>query len=168
MESIRPNILTGAAEMNHHYLDDDVFTMMMMSKSIYSIEWVFGVTAFTLQMFLGSLVGYELIREGGNFLRPFGYDSLLERVEPTSYVRMAQFVTIILAFMTQNDVLNSVRTVVLLRPFTSNPWERIIGEQTGKKSMMLWGERILLPNLFKFLNSLSVSAMASSSFSVVV
>jgi len=152
-------------------LSQNTYTMMMLSPSIrmqcyrlprrlgekktialpyLSKPWLLGLFTFYLQMILGVLIIIDQLQSPHAYGEPFMKVPI--RVNRT--VRFAQFITILLAIMTQTDVLGSIRVLILL-PYNGKYWDKTIGENGNRKSE-IWIERILIPQILKILSSIIV------------
>lgn len=148
----RLGVLSGGDETD---LEEDVYSLLILS-GFCSKSGIIGLCSFFFQMLLGGFVAYDQIKSGrgsSTFDIPF-------RVQLV--VRLGQFCCIILALCTQNDILTSVRSVVVMG-MDSN-WDYVVGME-GQKSKRAWYIRIALPNVMKFCQGLLVAFV---SFIVVI
>ena len=146
------------------HLNPDVYTMMMLShwtqqpirnrcknKPTYIIlpcpskSWILGFVVFIFQTTLAFLTVVDQMNTD------FGDTSMNIPFRVTLVVRVGQFITLILAVMTQTDVLVSFRIVLLLW-YSKNEWVSLVEQN----KLEVWLGRILLPNLMKSFQGLLV------------
>ena len=159
------------------YLDEDTFTMMMISPMDWSCSkcccflvlpcalfakrssWVFGLIPAFIQLLLCVIIisdqtDLDVVTwaiDGFTFKQ--GPPSLnIPDNQPDNYaaVYTAQFFTILLALMTQTDVLAATRTFLLLR---HGSWRKTISrgaEDTIKEGCFTWIARVFIPISLKF------------------
>ena len=152
-------------------LSPDVYTMMMLShwtqKSFRhpcncckknsteiiiprpSKSWILGSIVFIVQTLLALMTLLDQINVG------FGETTLDIPVRVTSIVRIGQFLTLILAIMTQTDLLVSFR-ILLFLSYKKDDWLILTGHHKNERSYLVWFCRILLPNLMKTVQGLLV------------
>ena len=144
------SILVGNSNFDGICLDEDSYTLMMMAPSAISKEWFLGLVAFSVQALLSCLIIAD------QSYRPYGSTFMSVPISVTTVVRLGQLLTIIIALMTQTDVLNSINTVFRLHPFSSRSWKLTIGEEYGKANIFIWAKRILFPQCLKLIQGLLV------------
>jgi hypothetical protein len=139
-------------------LEEDTYSLMMLSKPC-SREWALGIlTAFIFQLYLGILVLLTLYQKYQNVC----YNT---RSSCTPYnvpirapleVTLAQGIAILLVLASQTDLLSSVYTLSTLRhKFDHVPWDSLIGEE-GNRTLRQWNTRIMFPNVIKFIEGATI------------
>ena len=145
-------------------LSPDVYTMMMLSnwtqKSFRhpchccmknstniiiprpSKSWILGLTVFTVQTLLGLVTLFD------QQSTEFGETTMNIPIRGTTSSYIIQFITLILAVMTQTDILVSFR-IILFLSYGKDTWQELIGHGKHEKTFSIWLGRILLPNLLK-------------------
>ena len=154
-------------------LDEDTYSLMMTSTP-FSRPWIIGfLTSVIFQLGLGVLIGLQLLEHynandcGGLLENNDENDTcILFDVPLTSnlYVAAAQVITIVLVLATQNDLLSSLQTIVVLRNRENVPWDKLIGQE-GNRNYCLWLNRIFFPNILKIAQSI---AILFASFVIIV
>ena len=154
-------------------LSTDVYTMMMLSHWTQKIfphplnfmkknscaiivprpskSWLLGLTVFTTQTALASFTLADQVKTS------YGDTFLDIPIYVTPVVRVGQFFTLILAFMSQTDLLVSFRVLLFLR-YKRKTWLELIGIEDNEKTFALWLGRIALPNLLKSVQGFIVLA----------
>jgi hypothetical protein len=156
------------------YLDEDTFTMMMVSPMDWSCSkcccflvvpcalfanrssWVFGLIPAFIQLLLCVIIisdqtDLDLVTWVFNdftFVQQPSFN--VPMAEQTIPVYTAQLFTISLALMTQTDVLAATRTFLLLR---HGSWRKTISrgaEDTIQGGCFTWIARVLIPISLKF------------------
>ena len=152
-------------------LSSDVYTMMMLShwtqksfrnpcqccKNNPSIivlpcpskSWLLGFLVFTVQSLLAIFTLIDQLDTS------FGDTLMNIPIRITAGVRVGQFLTLILAVMTQTDVLISYRVLLFLSP-TRNNWQELIKHENNENKYSLWFGRIAIPNLMKGIQGIVV------------
>ncbi len=131
---------------SHDGLPHDTFTLMMTSPPCNK-AWVLGLFTFTFQMVLLLMIGADQLQESINssaFNVPF-------KIDPV--VRTGQIFAIIFALATQNDVISSIRFLVMF--WKGAHWDGGEGVPLAPTAEQ-WFTRILLPNLLKFTQGMLV------------
>ena len=145
-------------------LSPDVYTMMMLSnwtqKSFRhpchccmknstniiiprpSKSWILGLTVFTVQTLLGLVTLFD------QQSTEFGDTLMNIPVRGTTKSYTVQFFTLILAVMTQTDILVSFR-IVLLLSYGKDTWLELISHDRNERDFSTWLGHILLPNVLK-------------------
>jgi len=94
---------------NEGELEQDVFSMMMLSQSWISFVWVYGVFAVAVQMTLGILVIKDQISS------EFGEPDMGIPIKETNPLRVAKMLAMVLSILTQTDFLMSLRNIQIFR-----------------------------------------------------
>ncbi|GFH51784.1 hypothetical protein CTEN210_08260 [Chaetoceros tenuissimus] len=147
-------------------LSQDTFSMMMLRAPFNKIHinmcgrtvsfwflsptWLFGLLAFSIQVILGVLIPLdELKLQYGSATSdsPVNSVSFNVPIRVKSIVSVAQFFSIILAFMTQTDLYESLRCILLLRYSRDSVWFEYLDIP---RSFGVWVVRVFLPNFLKF------------------
>lgn len=147
-------------------LSQDTFSMMMLRAPFKKIHisicgrtasfwflsptWLFGLLAFSIQVILGVLIPLdELKLQYGSTTSDSSVNSISFNVpiRVKSIVSVAQFFSIILAFMTQTDLYESLRCILLLRYSRDSVWFEYLDIP---RSFGVWVVRVFLPNFLKF------------------
>ena len=115
---------------------------ILVTIPIPSKSWTLGAFVFILQLSLACLTLVDQIKVDFGDI-PFNIPS-----EVTSVVRIGQFITLILATMTQRDVTVSFRVVLFLR-YKNNDWRDLINYENDERCLSVWFGRIMTPNLMK-------------------
>jgi len=124
-------------------LDHDFFTLMMLTQ-LKSWTWVIGFVSFSIQITLGILTLLELTH------KTLLGTTLSIPVKTENNIRIAQVLVIVVATMTQTDVLVGLRNLFLLRFKEKQLWGSIIGVNENQ-TFFLWSCRIFLPNFLKMM-----------------
>lgn len=173
--------VVGAGEGNKAmYLDEDTYTMMMISPMDWSLpkclcltfvpcallvgrgSWVFGLIPPFIELLLcGIIISDQTDFDVFSWMRSGTFPGSLNIPSETqsSPVYIAQFFSIILALMTQSDVLHAAHTLLLLRNRPQVPWQRTISRD-GKEEIVggfcTWVARVFIPVFLKFLQGIFV------------
>ena len=145
-------------------LSPDVYTMMMLSnwrnltfchpcnscKKYFtyviiprpSKSWMLGLTVFTVQTLLAFVTLFD------QQSTEFGDTLMNIPVRGTTKSYTVQFFTLILAVMTQTDILVSFR-IVLLLSYGKDTWLELISHDRNERDFSTWLGHILLPNVLK-------------------
>lgn len=132
-----------------------VATNFMISCAALSNPWLLSLFTFT---YLQMGIGLYIIMDQASFSRYFDCEQgdvcLPFDIPMNSYFGMAmvQYLTVIFVIATQNDLFSSLQTLGKLRYSDDVPWDEVIGEK-GVRTWQLWVLRILLPNVFKFIQA---------------
>ena len=116
-----------------------------------SSTWFLGLFTFGIQFSLGLLI---LLNQWHNPKHKSDWDI---PVRTDLVVIIGQFMSVIVALMTQIDILTTVRDVILLWYGKGEEayWNKLIGEENNQ-SLQLWLYRILFPNVLKMLQGLMI------------
>ena len=141
-------------------LDPDTFSMMILSNPYrtstcckgcicFSLtpEWILGISVFCMQCLLGLMIAWDQLHgDGDNYTSWFNVP-----LSVTSFVAFGQLFTIILALMTQTDILMAVKTLHYLRHKDDNFWEEMIAIDDGKinRTLITWFIRVFIPLFMK-------------------
>ena len=101
-----------------------------------------GLTVFTVQTLLAFVTLFD------QQSTEFGETLMKLPVRGTTTTYTVQFITLILAVMTQTDILVSFR-VVLLLSYGKETWQEFIGCDRNERDFSTWLGHILQPNLLK-------------------
>ena len=157
------------------YLDEDTFTIMMISPMEWSCtkccfflfvpcalfakrsSWVFGLVPFFIQLLLCVIIicdqtGFDLIEWLSDTDKPFNVSLNVPFKRPTNFIAVytIQFFTILLTLMTQTDVLSATQTFVLLY---YGSWRQTISRGDDNQieaGCLTWIARVLIPLSLKF------------------
>lgn len=133
---------------NLQFLDQDTYTLMMVAKKEYGKEWILGILTFIFQQLLGTMALYNQLKTS------FGETVFPVHAQASVYV--VQFLAIIVSVYIQEDVLNAIRIPVLLRMNGPDPWEETLKIPPNKKTSRHWITHVLIPNLLKFSQGMTV------------
>ena len=153
--------LTGADAKVLHVgaLDQDAYSMMMLSK-VWSRAWLLGILSFITQITLASIIISEQTET--QFLQT----TMSIPVKVKRRTRVAQFLAIILALMTQNEFLTGLRTILLLPYRYKHAWGKVVGIRNYENcTRIMWFQRVFIPNLLK---SIQGGMVLVTSFIVIV
>lgn len=130
-------------------LEEDTYSLMMLSKPC-SREWALGIlTAFIFQLYLGVLILTTLFQDYRNACNEGCVPYNVPIFAPIE-VTLAQGIAIILVLATQTDLLTSLNTLLTLKMKCDYvPWDSLIGEE-GNRTWRQWNTRIMFPNVMKF------------------
>ena len=130
---------------NNQSLPDDTFTLMMVSGPCIA-SWVVGISCFSVQITLCSLIMLGFENDGNFFDVPW-------RQDVKNYV--GQFLSLFIAVLTQNDVLSSIQVFVWCH---KNPqWDIFffgMDEDSDFPSTWEWLLQIAIPNTMKLLQGI--------------
>lgn len=131
-------------------LDNDTYTLMMLSRNICGLSWLLGFLVFAFQCLLASqaLLNQSTVSFGDSFLNI--------PVHSQVSVRIVQFASIIIAVYIQEDVVNSIRIPVILRFNGPYSWYQTIGIPSEEATFRIWLMHLLLPNFLKFTQGMIV------------
>ena len=162
------------------YLDEDTYTMMMISPMDWSLpkclcftfvpcallvgrgSWVFGLVPPFIELLLcGIIISDQTDFDVFTWIKlgtfPGSLNIPSERQSNPVYI--GQFFAMILALMTQSDVLSATQTFLLLRNSSRVPWQRTISRD-GKEEIVggccTWVARVFIPVFLKFLQGIFV------------
>jgi len=171
MELIGHKNLTGVKNsVEKGHLEQDLFSMMMLSQKM-SLTWLFGITAFTIQITLGILILLDQAE------KDFFATDMSIPIKGTNRLHMAQALAVLLSIMTQTDLLMGLRTILLLPRKDEQKWQNLLQKQhrQQKRNCNLeeqdefecdtWWVQIFLPNALKMLQGALVLA---ASFVVII
>ena len=152
-------------------LSEDVYTLMMfvgwrsktfrnplrcIKKDAPSIilpypnqTWVIGFVTFMIQF------GLSLFTLADQLDTDYGDTVLDIPIRVTKIVLIGQFVTLVLSFMSQTDILVSCRDLIFIS-YYKNTWQELIGFEKNERSFTIWAGRILIPNVLKSVQGLVV------------
>jgi len=152
--------LTGMEtnQIDNDQLDQDFFSMMMLSP-LLSMEWLFGMISFSIQITLGVVIILEQVKTD------FFGTTLSIPIKCNSIIQIAQVLAIILSIMTQEDLLMGVRIILMLPYHNKERWGNLIGVERNQLTMHSWIARIFLPN---FLKAIQGSFILVASFVVII
>jgi len=136
-------------------LDQDVFSMMMMSISLQSwkewaLVWAYGIFAYGLQITLGILVIMDQMES------EFGGTAVGIPIRGTPSLFVAKTLAIVLSVLTQTDFLMSFRNILIL--WKKDSWKKLkydatqntnINDNNDNKKNFLWWIYIFIPNVLK-------------------
>jgi len=132
---------------------------MMMITDAMSWESFLGILSFSVQIILASIIIYEQTRK-----EFFGTDmSIPMRVK--SLTRVAQFLAVVLALMTQNELLGGLRTIFTFPYHDKLKWGKICSIHIYDCTLPRWLLRVLLPNAMKAIQG---SMILVASFILIV
>lgn len=138
-------------------LDEDTYSLMMISK-VRTSAWLLSLfTSIIFQLGLAALIGIQLLNHyyttcGGVFSCVVPFDVPLTN---DIYTTAAQLITIILVLATQSDLLSALQTLIIFRFRSNVAWDQMIGE-TGNRSFNMWFMRIFVPNMLKIIQGVAV------------
>jgi len=143
-------------------LEQDVFSFMMLNPSL-SKTWFLGLISFALQSTLGLMVVLDLTQ------KEFWELPLNIPIRATIQVHITQFIVIILAIMTQTDVLIGIRMILIFPLQNQNTWKDFInaernfyGDEPGNR---YWYLHVLLPNVLKLIEG---SLILMATFIIII
>ena len=139
-------------------LDEDTFSMMILSNPFkssscckgcvcfsFTPEWVLGISVFFIQCILGLMIAYDQLHGDGLYV----LGAFNVPVSVTFSVAFGQLFTILLAIMTQTDILVAIKTFHYLRHTKDNSWEEMIDDGKINRSTTTWLVRVFIPLFLK-------------------
>jgi len=123
-------------------LEEDLYSMMMMTE-VLSLVWLIGFISFVIQIVLASIIIHEQIQT-----EFFGTDmSIPIRVPPLTQV--TQVLAVILAFITQNELLGGLQTIFSFPFNEKQKWGDVCCVDVRDRTLSMWFLRVKLPNTLK-------------------
>ena len=161
-----PLVQLPNGEINQTSLSFDIYTMMLFSSwKLVTISltfsrfkdapvviiiprpsrsWTLGLIVFFIQIFLGSL---SIVDQN----QVSFFDTILQiPIKVSNTVRASQFLALILSIMTQKDILDSYKILVLLS-WKSNKWQALCHLDESETRFSIWFARVAIPNILKIL-----------------
>jgi len=132
---------------NKGELEQDVFSMMMLSRSWISFVWFYGCFAVAVQITLGILVIMDQISS------EFGEPNLGIPIKDTAPLRIAKALAIILSIFTQTDFLMSLKNILMFRE--RKIWKELLSDgnenpnDNSNIKNYYWWIYVLLPQVLK-------------------
>jgi len=147
--SVLQKVLYGhkKSKVNEEKLDRDCYVLMMFSP-IFSVSWLLGFLTFAIQVTLGILIIDDQINSD------FFGTTLSLPIKGNGTMRLAQFLTILLAIASQTDVLNGFRTLFLLR-YDKEQWPKVLKKENDP-SLSVWLKHVFFPNILKIVEGIIV------------
>lgn len=131
-------------------LEEDTFSLMMCSKT-FTKGWCLGFVSVLFQLSLVSMIFIDLFNKGEDAtILNFRF------FPPKVVVSCGQLLTIAFAILMQSDVITSVHTLFALKYENMDCWTDAIGIKDERTGISTWIGRVLLPNILKLTQGLSV------------
>ena len=173
-KSSKKSFLTGfTTSVSKGSLEEDFYSIMMITE-FFSIEWLLGFISFLVQIILAGIIIYEQTQTD------FFETVMSIPIRVPILTRLTQFLAVVLAYMTQNELLSGLRTISMFLFIVSDEnnnkknshddkkfteWFDICGIDENNRTKRTWVLRVLLPNIMKATQGLLVLV---ASFIVIV